>query len=200
MQTILITGATGTVGSAILEHFEPNAEQRLYRSTRDLDSATNDELYFDLNHLPDTIARLAQVDVLFLLRPPQIADEKIFKTLIRGAKEFDVRHIIFLSVQGAEDSSFVPHAKIERLIRESAIPYTFIRPSYFMQNLITQFGDDIRECDQLFVPAGESQISVDRCLGYRKSYCGGGCKMYGRIRTKLTPSPVRLASCSTFAR
>ena len=158
MQTILVTGATGTIGSAILDHFKPNKEQRLYRSTRHLEHEDGHQLYFDLDHLPDTIARLAQVDVLFLLRPPQVTSEKVFKTLIRGAHEFGVQHIVFLSVQGADRTPFVPHAKIERLIRESGISYTFVRPSYFMNNLITAFEEDIRERCQIFVPAGRAKF------------------------------------------
>ena len=158
MENILITGATGSVGSAILDHFEPSEQQRLYQGTRHRDQLSDDHLYFDLEDLPDTIATLSQIDTLFLLRPPQIADEKIFRILMRGAKEFGVKHIIFLSVQGVESMSFIPHAKIEKLIRASGIPYTFIRPSYFANNLITVFGDDIRERNQIYIPAGEAKF------------------------------------------
>ena len=158
MENILITGATGSVGSAILDHFTPHDQQRLYQATRHRDELSPDHLYFDLNDLPDTIASLSVVDTLFLLRPPQIADEKIFRILMRGAKEFDVKHIIFLSVQGAESNSFLPHAKVEKLIRASGIPYTFIRPSYFTDNLINAFGDDIRERNRIYIPAGDAKF------------------------------------------
>ncbi|MGB3850901.1 MAG: NmrA family NAD(P)-binding protein [Tunicatimonas sp.] len=158
METILITGATGSVGSAILDHFTPSDQQRLYRGTRHRDELSPDHLYFDLEDLPDTIASLSLVDTLFLLRPPQIADEKIFRVLLRGAKEFDVKHIVFLSVLGAESTSFIPHAKIEKLIRQSGIPYTFIRPSYFTDNLEKVFGYDIRERNQIYIPAGDAKF------------------------------------------
>ena len=158
MENILITGATGSVGSAILDHFTPHDQQRLYQATRHRDELSPDHLYFDLNDLPDTIASLSLVDTLFLLRPPQIADEKIFRVLMRGAKEFDVKHIIFLSVQGAESNSFLPHTKVEKLIRNSGIPYTFIRPSYFTDNLIEVFGDDIRERNRIYIPAGDAKF------------------------------------------
>ncbi len=69
-----------------------------------------------------------------------------------------MKHIIFLSVQGAERMSFIPHAKIEKLIRASGIPYTFIRPSYFTDNLVKVFGDDIRQRDQLYIPAGNAKF------------------------------------------
>ena len=158
MENILITGATGKVGEAILRHFTPQPDQRLYQATRHRDQLSPDHLYFDLEDLPDTIATLSQVDILFLLRPPQIADEAIFRILIRGAKEFGVQHIVFLSVQGAERTSFIPHAKIEKLIKNSGIAYTFVRPSYFMQNLTTVLCDDLRKRDRIFLPAGNAKF------------------------------------------
>ena len=158
MERILITGATGSVGSAILQHVAPHSEQRVYQGTRHRDQLDDDHWYFNLDNLPDTIATLSQVDTLFLLRPPQVADEAIFRILIRGAREFGVQHIIFLSVQGADSTPFIPHTKIERLIQNSGIFYTFVRPSYFMDNLITAFGDDIRDRHRIFVPAGNAKF------------------------------------------
>ncbi len=156
MEKILITGATGNVGTAILQHFKPKPHQSLLLATRRSPISPN-ELFFDFENLERTLASLADVDVLFLLRPPQIADTgTYFAPLIAGAKEKNVRHIVFLSVQGAEQVSFIPHAKIEKLIVEAEIPYTFIRPSYFMQNLTTTLLSDIRERDRIFLPAGKA--------------------------------------------
>ncbi|WKK78452.1 NmrA family NAD(P)-binding protein [Marivirga salinae] len=84
------------------------------------------------------------MDVLFYSDLLYIADLKaVFKPLIEVVKEVGVKHIVFLSVQGAEKQSYIPHHKIEKLIVESQIPYTFIRPAYFMQNFITTLGKDI---------------------------------------------------------
>lgn len=69
-----------------------------------------------------------------------------------------VKHIIFLSVQGAENASFIPHAKIEKLIRGSMVAYTFLRPSYFMQNLSTALRKDIKEHNRIFLPAGSTKF------------------------------------------
>ncbi len=52
-----------------------------------------------------------------------------------------------------------PHHKIEKIIRELEIPYTFIRPSFFMQNLNTTHQKDIKENHDLFIPAGKSKTS-----------------------------------------
>lgn len=156
MENILITGATGNVGQAILHHFTPKTGQKLYLASR---KAGENQLYFDFENPEDSKATLAKTDTLFLLRPPQISDVKqYFQPLIRHAKEAGVRHIVFLSVQGAEDVSFIPHAKIEKLIQASGIAYTFIRPSYFIQNLSTTLLQDIQEHDRIFLPAGKAKF------------------------------------------
>ncbi len=92
---------------------------------------------------------LRGVDILFLLRPPQISDvDRYFKPLLDPALVRKVKHIAFLSVQGVENSTIIPHHKIERLIRESGIPYTFLSPAYFMQNFTTTLRKDLVEHDR----------------------------------------------------
>ena len=159
MKNILITGATGNIGTAILAHFVPNNNQKLFLATREKNPETDNELYFDFDDIDGQKPTLAQTDILFLLRPPHISDvEEYFKPLITNAKAAEVEHIVFLSVQGAENVSFIPHAKIEKLLKESGIPYTFIRPSYFMQNLSTTLVKDIREKNRIYLPSGKAKF------------------------------------------
>jgi uncharacterized protein YbjT (DUF2867 family) len=51
------------------------------------------------------------------------------------------------------------HREEEKIIEESGIPFTFLRPPAFMQNFITQFGYTIRTQDAFYVPAGIAKIS-----------------------------------------
>ncbi len=39
------------------------------------------------------------------------------------------------------------------------MPYTFLRPSFFMQNLNTFYGEGIRERDEIYLPAGRGKTS-----------------------------------------
>jgi uncharacterized protein YbjT (DUF2867 family) len=127
MEHILITGATGNVGQAILAHFRAGKNQKVYIASRNREANTDTELYFDFENIASCEESLKRTDILFLLRPPHISDtEKYFKPLIALAKKSNVKHIVFLSVQGADEVSYIPHAKIEKLIRESGIAYTFI--------------------------------------------------------------------------
>jgi uncharacterized protein YbjT (DUF2867 family) len=92
------------------------------------------------------------------MRPPQIADvERFLFPAIDAAQAAGVRHVVFLSLMGVNPR--VPHYKVEQKILASGLPYTFIRPSFFMQNLDTFYRDDIRLRDELFVPAGRAKTS-----------------------------------------
>jgi len=108
---------------------------------------------------------LENCDILFLLRPPQISDvETYFKPIIDTCMETNVKHIVFLSVQGVEKSSIIPHHKIEKLIVNSKIPYTFLRPAYFMQNFTTTLRNDLVNNKQIYLPAGHAKFTlIDVC-------------------------------------
>lgn len=155
--SFLITGATGNVGAAVLKHFPAGAERTVYRATHQKDTTDASQRWLDFGQ-PDSFATALQgIDVVFLLRPPQLADVKTyFAPFIAACQRSAIRQIVFLSVQGADEIAFIPHAKIEKLIRRSGIAYTFIRPSYFMQNLTTTLNDDIVRHHRLFLPAGQA--------------------------------------------
>ena len=98
------------------------------------------------------------VGKLFLMRPPQISEvERYIFPAIDAAKDAGVKRVVFLSLMGVNPR--VPHYKVEEKLVASGIPYTFLRPSFFMQNLDTFYRDDIRLRDELFVPAGGAKTS-----------------------------------------
>ena len=60
-----------------------------------------------------------------------------FRPFVEAIKRSEVEQVLFLSLQGVESNPFTLHHKIEKLIVEAGIPYTFMRPSFFTQNLST---------------------------------------------------------------
>lgn len=167
---ILITGAKGNVGQAILSSLlTDDFEARIIAGIRKPDELKEQEKIpssflkqeFDFGKPRKYSEYLKGINVLFLLRPPNIADVKaVFKPLVDAAKEVGVKHIVFLSVQGVENQSYIPHHKIERLIVESDIPYTFLRPAYFMQNFTTTLRKDIVEKEKIYLPAGDAKFTI----------------------------------------
>lgn len=169
MQKILISGATGNVGTEVIKHLATKeGDFRIIAGTRKgeerFDLAHKRDIQtvrFDFSDLESLKSALAGCHSLFLLRPPQISDvQKYFQPLIRIAEEKQLKHIVFLSVQGAENSSFIPHHKIEKLIINSNIAYTFLRPAYFMQNFTTTLREDLVEKNRIYMPAGKAKFTL----------------------------------------
>ncbi len=160
---ILITGATGNIGREIIEYFNYTTDNKVFAAVQDVQKNSFTKpvklIAFDFYDLKIVAAAIKDIDIIFLLRPPQIADvENVFKPLIELFINVGIKHIVFLSVQGAENLPIIPHYKIEKLLRESGIPYTLIRPGYFMQNLKTTLRNDI-ERGEIYLPSKKAKFN-----------------------------------------
>lgn len=169
MRTILLTGATGNVGVEIIKNLSHKGDEfRVIAGVRDTQSENKilaqhglKSVYFDFEDQSCFEQAFADCDTLFLLRPPQLADvKKYFEPMMAIAVAKKVGHIVFLSVQGAETNSYIPHHKIEKLIEQSGISYTFLRPAYFMQNFTTTLRKDLLEKSRIFLPAGKAKFTL----------------------------------------
>jgi len=169
MTKVLITGATGNVGVEVLSALKKLDHQlEIYAGVRDtefdnekLSNFNIKTIKFDFMNVETFLPALKDFDVLFLLRPPQISDVKeYFAPLIETAKKSSIKHIVFLSVQGVENSKIIPHHKIEKLIFDSKIPYTFLRPAYFMQNFTTTLRNELVNNHRIYLPAGQAKFTV----------------------------------------
>lgn len=164
MDKILLTGITGNVGSAVVDYLK-SKDIRFLAGVRNLEKSVKQDaslecIHFDFQDATTFETALLGVKKVFLVRPPQLTDVKgIFKPFIQKCKKAGVKRIVFLSLLGAEKNPFPPHHKIEKAIVASGIPYIFIRPSFFMQNLSTTHAKDIKEHNDLFIPSGKAKIS-----------------------------------------
>jgi uncharacterized protein YbjT (DUF2867 family) len=163
---ILVTGATGNVGRPLVSVLkERGARIRLAlreasKPDAELMGEGTEAVAFDFER-PTTFGEaLRGVDKIFLLRPPHIADPKRgIAPFVRAAKAAGVRHVVFLSLLGAEKVPVMPHRRIEKVIEEAGLPCTSLRAAYFMQNLVVMHRDDIRLRSEIFVPAGGGKTS-----------------------------------------
>jgi uncharacterized protein YbjT (DUF2867 family) len=164
--TVLVTGATGTVGSELAAILGDDSV-RLRVASRDPGRAA-DHLGLDAEYVPFDLRdasthrrALTGVDRLFLLRPPDVT--RVGATVapfVDAAVDAGVDQIAFLSVLGAENNPLLPHRRIERVLSRADVDTTFLRASYFMQNLVEVHGRDIRERNEVFVPAGDGAVSL----------------------------------------
>ena len=163
---IFITGATGNVGAEIVrqlsdhEHCVRVAQRNLQHSRNWSPSSNVEYTEFDFTQ-PQTFAQAFQgVKRVFLMRPPAFSQVKTYMyPAIDSAIASGVEQIVFLSLLGAESNPIVPHAKVEKYIQSVGIPYTFLRASFFMQNLSTTHRQDIQERKEIVLPAGKGKTS-----------------------------------------
>lgn len=162
--TILVTGATGNVGSEVLQRLRGGGDDVLAaRRPTPSDGAKPSDAragsgIVDFDFLdPSTFdAAFERVTTLFLVRPPALSNvRRDLVPALEAARRSGVQHVVFLSLQGADKTSIVPHAKVEKWLAASGMRHTFLRPSFFMQNLSTTHRSDIRDRDEIMVPAGK---------------------------------------------
>ncbi|QDG50939.1 SDR family oxidoreductase [Persicimonas caeni] len=162
--TILITGTTGNVGQPTVEALVESGEP-VRAAVRDLDDAERlpdgvEPVVFDFTDPSTWAAAYDGVDRMFLMRPPPISNiERDMLPSLEAAQKAGVEHVVLLSLLGAEKNPVVPHRKLEDWLVPSPMSYTFLRPSFFMQNLSTTHLEDIRDRDEIFVPAGDGKTS-----------------------------------------
>ena len=107
MVKVLITGATGNVGIEVISALKNiNHQLEIYAGVRDIEFGNEGltsfdikKIKFDFTNSETFVPALHTIDLLFLLRPPQISDvNKYFEPLIEIAKKSLIKHIVFLSV------------------------------------------------------------------------------------------------------
>src|ERR687890_547183 len=178
VDTILVTGATGTVGSEVIKqlissphtsNFNVRAAVRSLGEEQESGKRLLAErrvkpVQIDYNK-PDTIEEaFKDIDRLFLLTPFQSNMVELSANLVSVAKKTGVvKHIVKLSVMGADADPGITggrlHRQAEKIIEESGISYTFLRPNFFMQNFINFFSQTIKEQGAFYVPAGDGKVS-----------------------------------------
>ena len=139
---VLATGATGKVGSAVAaELVQRGAEVRALVRKQPKHGLLPDAVEIAIGDLLDPVSvekALAGVDKLFLLNGV-VADELTQALIAYGlAKRSGIKHITYLSVFRVEQFRDVPHfaskLAVEGALKEFGVPYTILRPGYFMQN------------------------------------------------------------------
>ncbi|MEW2443702.1 NmrA family NAD(P)-binding protein [Micromonospora marina] len=168
---IVVTGPSGNVGTELVRMLAERDDPSTYRVL----SRNPDRVRADLG--ADVPAErvdfddrgtwrhaLRDVGTLFLLYPlPHPRTVKTRMTpFVDAAVAAGCRHIVYVSVPGADRFRLVPHYSVERHIERSGATFTFLRSSYFMQNLvraISTHGVDIADNEELFIPAGKGLTS-----------------------------------------
>ena len=159
-RVVVVLGASGNVGKHVVRLLTGREGVQLVAPTRaelDLEKPTTEALDAVFGRDRD---HGRGVSSWFLLRPPSMSDAKMLEPTLDAAKRHGAGRVVFLSVLGAGGNPFLPHRVAEKLIEERGMTHTFLRPSYFMQNLSTTHAREIKSTSgEILVPAGGGATS-----------------------------------------
>jgi uncharacterized protein YbjT (DUF2867 family) len=163
---LLVTGPTGNVGAELTDLLDrtntgPSRVAsrhpdvlRTHRPGLAADAVKLD--FFDRSTWPHALADVTSLFLLFPL-PGNTAARQAIIPFLAAARSAGCRHVVYVSVFGADRARFIPHSKVETALRAGGMTYTVLRCSFFMQNLhraISTHGLDIVDRGELFMPAG----------------------------------------------
>lgn len=148
---ILVTGATGTIGSKLLRRLAERGAQGVRAGVRSaaggaVRGAEIERLGVDCVRLdfadPDTFpAAFAGAERVFYVVPQTPDPVALTKAFLRLAKEAGVKHVTKVSGLQCDREPTIAfgraHRATERAIEESGVAWTFLRPNNFMDNFLT---------------------------------------------------------------
>lgn len=158
---VLVTGATGNVGSQVVELLLAagvlvRAAASNVEAVRSRFGDRVEAVALDFTDPATWEQAYSGAHQVFLMRPPHLGKPKRqMLPSLEAAKAAGVKHVVLLSLQGAEHNKVVPHHALEVWLRESGLSWTFLRAAFFMQNLTTTHLTDVRDRDTITVPAGD---------------------------------------------
>ncbi|MDF7814047.1 SDR family oxidoreductase [Hymenobacter sp. YC55] len=168
--TVLVTGATGTVSSEVVKALAGRgvtvrAGVRSADKAADLRALDPAVQPVELDYTrPETVqAAFDGVNRVFLLTPFTVDQVAIGKQLIDAARQSGVQQVVLLSGAGADAQPGTQinhwHRAVEVYLAQSGLPYTVLRPSGFMQNFLTYNGDSIRQQNAFYLAIGEGRVN-----------------------------------------
>ncbi|HMN20862.1 MAG TPA: SDR family oxidoreductase [Ottowia sp.] len=163
---ILITGATGQIGGAVLSILSRQG-QRLRALARGPAPTGGPEgvqwVQGDYDQPASLAAALDGVDVLLLTGRdnPQAVAQGL--RVLDAARAAGVRHVVRLSALGARADSPIAlmreHAEVDAALRASGMAWTLVQPHLYMQNLL-RAAEAVRRDGVLAAPMGRQAFPL----------------------------------------
>jgi uncharacterized protein YbjT (DUF2867 family) len=168
MKPVLVTGATGTTGSALVKLLSERGVPVRAMVRRELDvtrvGATPESVVVaDFDDSGSLAAAVDGVGRAYLVTPSSEAAEAQQTRFAEIAARAGVELLVKLSQFAADEASPVRflrwHAAVERRIRALGIDFTFLRPNLYFQGLLA-FSRSIATESRFFAPIGNARISA----------------------------------------
>lgn len=164
---ILVTGSTGQSGVEIVRQLAATGTRfrALVRNPAKAESIRLDGVDIVQGDMADKASlapALKSIDRVLLLSSPDATFVEAQGTVISAAKQAGVRHIVKFSATTADPKaqSVFPqmHGQVEALVRASGMAWTFLRPTFFMQNVMGLV--EMVKQGTIYQPAGDGKAAL----------------------------------------
>ncbi len=166
-KTILVTGATGQQGGAVIRNLSAHG-WKLRALVRDPAKPAAQQLAKnEVELIKGDLSTAASLEeavngVYGIFSVQTFAEHGMAGEIVQGklladtAQKAGVKHFVYSSVGGAERDTGIPHFEskwqVEKHIRALGLPATIIRPVFFMDNFANYFGESIKQQNKLVLP------------------------------------------------
>jgi uncharacterized protein YbjT (DUF2867 family) len=163
---ILVTGASGTVGKAVLREVAKSGapHRAMYRSPEEAAKAPTDTetVIADFAKKETLPPALRGVETIYLVCSPIPDLVQLESNVIDACVASGVKHVVLNSALGAGDypKSFPSwHRKVEDKLRSTKLGWTILRPNSFHQNTVMYYAPSIRAQGAFYSSVGNSRVS-----------------------------------------
>lgn len=174
MSNILVTGATGALGNAVINALLNKTKTdtlsimvRDSKKAEDLKGKGVDVRTGDYSDYTSLLSAFKGIDKLYFVSGNDIVNRaKQQENVVKAAKEAGVKHILYTSFERHNETETSPlvfiadaHLKTENWIKESGMAYTILKHNLYMDILPMFIGDKVLETGTIFLPAGEGKTA-----------------------------------------
>ena len=172
---ILITGATGNLGSKTIDFLiakgqDPKTIGALVRQpekAEDLISKGVQIIQGDYNNYESLVDAFGKADKLLFVSSSDIAHRNTqHEQVVNAAKEAGVGHVIYTSFERANDTDSSPiafindtHQKTEAWLKASGLPTTILRNNLYADNLPMFLGEQVIASGSIYLPGGDGKTA-----------------------------------------
>lgn len=163
--SILVIGATGTTGKELVKLLvrsghEARVTVRPTSNKSELEALGVELVQADLNDVSSLVKAMTGINKVYFATPLVPNMVELSSSIVRAAKNAEVKHLVKLSGGGAEielDTLAKWHRAVEKEVERSGIAYTFLRANSFMQNFSNFNAHTIRDHGAFYAPHGDGK-------------------------------------------
>lgn len=172
---ILVTGATGHFGGAVLNFLLEKGMaatqiSALVRNAEKAEDLKNKGVNLRIGSYDDyasLVSAFKGSDKLLLVSGSELPNRsEQHENVVKAAKEAGVKHIIYTSFERKNERETSPlwivaqsHLQTEKWLKESGLAYTILKNNLYLDFLPVLVGNKVLETGTIYLPAGNGKVS-----------------------------------------